>query len=456
MTNYDIQLEMNFSERQNRFRKTVGDGRFSLLIEGPVPGPQIPPQEAVKTLKHLEETVLGITGIDCGLAILDRNSNQEAWSAIEFAAHLDPASRDRHVVYLSGRNKSMKEIDRQLAIAANAGNINVVAVSGILDNSPERSDSGEIFKRLAQHKNFFPGITINPYQYDPWALMAQYSKIPARFATDTPTPGFFVTQMGWDTLKLQSLSWYLLSNSVFVPGFVRLFYLPPERLQYTLNNTDPGIIITKEFRKILEDEYVTGDPQSACPGPLQDFECRRKAFSAAQLRRLKLQAAAARLLGFSGIQLCGADHPQTALLAVQAIKQALEEFKTFEDFLPVYQSELADVEISSLSLSYQLFDRFFHRPYSFDKPPYPRELPDPEVSFWEKLFAKFAPKDALSPRRQGLPTVRLCPKHKSCGPCGGVRVDGKCENGARECVYRKWFRFAAAKDGLFGIEKELY
>ena len=109
---------MNFSERQNRFRKTVGDGRFSLLIEGPVPGPQLPPQEAVKNLKNLEAAVLGITGIDCGLAILDRNSNQEAWSAIEFAAHLDPESRDRHVVYLSGRNKSMKEIDRQLAIEA--------------------------------------------------------------------------------------------------------------------------------------------------------------------------------------------------------------------------------------------------------------------------------------------------------------------------------------------------
>ena len=454
MSNNNIQLEMNFSERQNRFRKTVGDGRFSLLIEGPVPGPQLPPQEAVKNLKNLEAAVLGITGIDCGLAILDRNSNQEAWSAIEFAAHLDPESRDRHVVYLSGRNKSMKEIDRQLAIAANAGNINVVAVSGILDDSPERSDSGEIFKRLAEQKNFFPGITVNPYQYDPWALMAQYAKLPARFAGGTP--GFFVTQIGWDTLKLQSLSWYLLSNSVFVPGFVRLFYLTPERMQHMLTDREPGITVTRELQAILENEYVAGAPQAAGQGTMQEFETRRKAFAAAQFRRLKLQAAAARLLGFSGIQLCGADHPQTAQLAAQAVKQALEEFKTFEDFLPFYQSELADVEISSLSLNYQLFDRFFHRPYSFDKPPHPRELPKPEISFCEKLFAKFAPKDALSPRRQGLPTVRLCPKHKSCGPCGGVRVDGKCENGARECAYRKWFRFAAAKDGLFGIEKELY
>ena len=438
MSNNDIQLEMNFSKRQNRFRKTVGDGRFSLLIEGAVPGPQIPPQEAVKTLKILEETVLGITDMDCGLAILDRNGNQEAWSAIEFAAHLDPDSRDRHVVYLSGRNRNMQEIDRQLAMAANSGNINVVAVSGILDNSPERSDSGEIFKRLNGLDNFFPGITVNPYQYDPWALMAQYSKLPARFIDGQS--GFFVTQIGWDTLKLQSLSWFLLSRSVFVPGFVRLLYLTPERMRYLLENKEPGIIITKEFRTILEKELSISNTQ----------------FAAAQLRRLKLQAAAARLLGFSGIQLCGADHPDTALLAAKTIKQALEEFRTLEDFLPFYQSELADVEISSLSLRYHLFDRFFHRAYSFDTPPQPRELPEPEVSFWEKFLLNFTPKDALSPRRQGLPTVRQCPKNKSCGPCGGVRDDGKCENGSRECVYRKWFRFAAAEDGLFGIEKELF
>jgi hypothetical protein len=36
-----------------------------------------------------------------------------------------------------------------------------------------------------------------------------------------------------------------------------------------------------------------------------------------------------------------------------------------------------------------------------------------------------------------------------------VRHDGKCENNSQECVYRKWFRFAAAKDALNGIEKEM-
>ena len=122
MSSNDIQLEMNFSEKQNRFRKAIEQGEFSLLIESAVPAKQLSSKEAVAELRVLEEAVLEITELKAGLAIPDRNENQEAWSAIEFAAHLPEESRDRHVVYLSGRNRDMKEIDRQLAIAANAGN----------------------------------------------------------------------------------------------------------------------------------------------------------------------------------------------------------------------------------------------------------------------------------------------------------------------------------------------
>ncbi|MBR2871940.1 MAG: methylenetetrahydrofolate reductase C-terminal domain-containing protein [Lentisphaeria bacterium] len=436
MGSNDFQLEMNFSERQNRFRKLVEDGTFSLLIEGPVPGPQMPPQEAVKELKALEEAVLGIDDLSCGLAILDRNGNQEAWSGIEFAAHLSEENRDRHVVYLSGRNRNMKEIDRQLAIAANAGNMNVVAVSGDLDDSPERSDSGKIFKRIAGAKGFFSGVTVNPYQYDPWALMAQYAKIAARLIEDA---GFFVTQIGWDTLKLQSLSWFLLTRALYAPGFVRLLYLTPERMKNLVEMKTPGIIIGKELRETLEKELCYSRTQ----------------FEVAQLKRLKLQAAACKLMGFSGIQLCGTDHPQTAAAAAKVIAQGIREYKTFEEFLEVYRAEAAESEVNSFHLRFQLFDRVLKRPYPFDAPPAPTELPAPAISFSEKLALKFAPKDAFSSRRCGVPTVKMCPKHKSTGPCGGVRDDGRCENSKQECVYRKWFRFAAALDSLTGIEKEL-
>ena len=287
-----------------------------------------------------------------------------------------------------------------------------------------------------EKKNFFSGVTVNPFQYDPWALMAQYSKLAARILCDA---GFFVTQMGWDTLKLQSLSWYLLSRNLYAPGFVRLVYLTPERMKQMLENDSPGIIISKELRRTMENE----------------LKLSRTLFDVAQLTRLEQQAAACRALGFSGIQLCGADQPKIAREAAKCIYKGINSFKNFEEFLECYQSEMAESEVNSFHLRFQLFDRVLKRPYPFDNPPSPSELPDPEVGFWEKIAVRLSRGDAFSKERQHVCTAGKCPKGNTLGPCGGVRHDGKCEDGVQECVYRKWFRFAADEDALTGIEKKM-
>lgn len=436
MGSNDIQLEMNFSEKQNRFRKTVEQGTFSLLIECASSDPKLPGKDALKQLRTLEESVTQIGELPCGLALLDTQNNSEGWSAIEFASQMSEELRDRHVVYLSGANRDMKEIDRQLAIAANANSLNVVAVSGDLgEGNTLHTDSGRIFKRLME-KSFFSAVTVNPYQYDPWALMGQYAKLGARILCNG---GFFVTQVGWDTLKLQSLAWYLLSKDFYAPGFVRLLYLTPERMKHLLEHEQPGIIIGKELRRTMENE----------------LRLPRNLFDVSQLRRLERQAAACKALGFCGIQLAGADHPALALQAAEAVVKGLNEFSSFEEFLECYRADMAESEVNSFHLRFQLFDRVLKRPYPFDDPPRPAELPDPEISFWEKAALLFAPRDAFSARRQKVPTAGECPKHNTMGPCGGVRHDGRCENGTRECAYRKWLRFAAAADALSGIEKEM-
>ena len=436
MSSSDIQLEMNFSEKQNRFRSTVESGAFSLLIESGVSALQLPVKEALKQLSTLEEAVTKIDNIPCGLALLDGQSNPGNWSAIEFAAQLSESLRDRHVVYLSGANRDPGEIDRQLAIAANANSANIVAVSGDLgQNIPVRTDSGRIFKRLMEQA-FFAGVTVNPYQYDPWALLAQYSKLAARILSNG---GFFVTQMGWDTLKLQSLTWYLLSGDLYAPGFARLLFLTPERMKKLLEEDSPGIIIGKELRKTMEHELTLS----------------RKLFDVAQFHRLERQSAACKVLGFSGIQLAGADHPAVAAEAAKAVVKGINAFRNFDEFLECYRSDLAESEVNSFHLRFQMFDRVLKRPYPFDDPPRRAELPDPGISFWEKLKVLFAAKDPFAKRRQGIATAGNCPKHNTMGPCGGVRHDGRCENNCQECAYRKWFRFAAAKDALNGIEKEM-
>ena len=117
MSSNDLQLEMNFSEKQNRFRQIVEKGGFSLLFESAVQGPQLPAKEVVKQLKSLEDEVCAIEKLPCGVAVIDKGENPEGLSAVEFAAQMSEALRDRHVVYLSGVGRDVKEISRQLAIA---------------------------------------------------------------------------------------------------------------------------------------------------------------------------------------------------------------------------------------------------------------------------------------------------------------------------------------------------
>lgn len=139
-------------------------------------------------------------------------------------------------------------------------------------------------------RQFFLGATVNPYQYTPYTLMGQYFKLVKKLNAGA---SFIVTQAGWDMLKLQSLRWYLSGRSLYYPMIARLLLLTPDRVEQILRGEYPGINISPDFRKILDKELHYS---------LNQFE-------AAQYRRLELAAAGCRLLGFSGIQLAGAEVP---------------------------------------------------------------------------------------------------------------------------------------------------
>ena len=126
----DFQLEMNFEQNGNRFQQQLNDGNFVLLIENSSPGRDNDPKASADRLAALEETVLEIKEVHTGLAITDRYANFSAWRAAEYAAGLSPENRDRHVIYISGRDSTADEVKELIQLAANAGLRNVVAVSG--------------------------------------------------------------------------------------------------------------------------------------------------------------------------------------------------------------------------------------------------------------------------------------------------------------------------------------
>ena len=128
---YDgLQLEMNFDPSQNRFHKNLDNGVFMLLFEQHAPSSTTDPAIAGERLKELEYAALGIKDIPSGLAISDRFISPNTLNASSIATTLGTDNRDRHIIFLSGRDATMQDIaDRANFCIAN-GFANIVAVSG--------------------------------------------------------------------------------------------------------------------------------------------------------------------------------------------------------------------------------------------------------------------------------------------------------------------------------------
>lgn len=318
----------------NRFRDSLSNGEFVLLVESSSPSLSNDPIAAGERLAAFEEAVLSVSNVNTALAVTDRYLSLDAWRAVEYANALREENRDRHVIYLSGRNTTGEEL-RQLADAAAKSRLfNVVPVSGncvpgdTLRECRKRvfSESVGVIRNLAERKEpFFLGGTTNPYAYTPFTMMGQYFKLVKKLNAGA---SFVVAQAGWDMLKLQSLRWYFSGRSLFYPMIARLVLLTPNLVEKILAGEYPGINISPDFQKILEKELRYS---------LNQFE-------AAQYRRLELQAAGCRLLGFSGIQLAGAETPGRAKIAAERIGNALREFNSFDSWLEEYNSYLARAE----------------------------------------------------------------------------------------------------------------
>ena len=465
----DMQLEMNFEQSGNRFQRHLEAGKFILLIENSSPGRDNDPQASAERLAALEETVLGINDICTALAITDRYNNFASWRAAEYAAGLSRENRDRHVIYISGGDTSVEETGNLIQLAANAGLRNVVAVSGNkvagegLKETRQRSFTESIATlQMLSQKNFYCGAAVNPYQYTPFSLMGQYYKLEKKFRNGA---SFGVVQAGWDMVKAQSLQWYLRKQDLYVPMIARLIWLTPDKVERILAGEYPGITISKDFQKILNKELRYSNNQ----------------FEAAQLRRLELQAAGFRLLGYSGVQLAGAELPGRAKIAAERIAGALKEFTSFEHWLSEYNSYLARAEMAPFWRSFYLFDRALIRSYPQDAPPEANDLGPVQVSRMEKiryhvrkaLFhhadrqvpeSAFLLKKSIALCRGNcsaclLPQCeyvcpRNCPKGLIDGPCGGVTPLGNCEvNPAQECRHCKIVRLAHWRGTLPELEE---
>ncbi|MBR7144901.1 MAG: methylenetetrahydrofolate reductase C-terminal domain-containing protein [Lentisphaeria bacterium] len=450
----NIQLEMNFNTPSgNRFRRCLDNGVFTVLFEHAAPGMELDDNDAAMRLAELEKIVLASREVPAALALTDRSFSDNARRAVDYATLLPEKNRNSHLIYLSGRNSSPATVQSLIAQAKNSNLANIIAVSGDsrLNEGCRDLKNMEFCESINTlrfiHENttlqdFFAGATVNAHLSSAPALYSAMFKLIKKFNCGAE---FAVTQAGFDMAQLDALRRYLTWRGYHQPLIARLILLTPERVEKIIANALPGITISQDFLMMLEKELRFSASQ----------------FEAAQYRRLELQAAGCKLLGYSGIQIFGADTPSKMHIALERVGRALKEFTNLKCWEEEYKFYIARSDIAPADQHFYLFEDLLQGMPPENSTHALTEFRLPRQSFKSKLgdrarrfFFPDAGQQDAGERRwlkkllagcQSCENCRLpetqfycperCPKRLANGVCGGVRSNGECEVGNMPCVH---------------------
>ena len=468
MIRESIQLEMNFDgTNENRFKQRFDLGEFQMLAELPVPSADTPLADAVRRASDFEYLIHSQEHPKASIAFINESPSGYALDMVQFATELCKYSRDRHVLYLHGRDKTAKDIQETLHHAFSEGFKNFCAVTGAAVRGETAAQTrkhaflesvnllGEI--RRAELPSISAGAVVNPFQYTPESAYAQSFKMFRKLANGAD---YLVSQYGWDMMKLQELIWNLSRREINIPTVARLLFLTPDNAEQLCSGAFHGVHISPDFESLLRAERDHSSAQ----------------FEAAQLRRIQIHAAGARLLGFSAVQIAGITNVALLETVFQKIREAFQEFRTFEDWRTAYREYYDRLDMAPYPNEFYLFDKLLETDLPAEQLSFESGIRPPTGSerFRRKLAgALFANADKLPARERRLTKKLLvscrscdlcrlpltdyvcpetCPKGLANGSCGCNKADNGCELMSAECVYAKRLRIANSRVDYSSLE----
>jgi methylenetetrahydrofolate reductase (NADPH) len=466
------QFKFNFSNTiNNNFKNSLNNGEFNIFFEVNIPEADCNIKTALNRCMPFIKTVEKIEDLNCGLAITNGKKHRKVLNAVDFASELELRDINRHVIFISGRGKNAREVYEAYDASVRIGIKNIVPVTGEYYTEEKAKDiknirffesvrALSILKEHFSDMSIFAGTTINPFKYTPIDLYPQYFNLMKKLKLGA---NYIFTQTGWDLLKLQELRWYLEKRNLYLPTIAKFYFLKPDYIEEVISGKIPGVRISPDFLATLRKEARFGLTQ----------------FMSAQWRKLQLMLAGVKFMGYSGVMIAGLESSTEVNVAQLKIKEAFNEFATFEDWKIAYSEYLARAEMAPYPHRFYMYSNLFEEAYADNAKESYIKVPDCSrkektqyfllKSLWKKK-EKTGKKPFLrnmiykcsncteskcTLQMQFFNCYKKCPKNMVNGPCGDTDADGSCIMTDKECVFGKIFRIASWKKKIDKLEDKI-
>ena len=413
----------------NPLREALTAGRFSYMVEMVA--------SASMAEEKLGEIAAGIAGIPevVGAGITSLAGGSAGHDPVRVAAIAKERGLNPNV-HLTCVSKSPAEVGKFLEDVIALGIENVFAITGDYPKGAPLGtvgfacDSVQLVEtiaelRIARSWPFLISAAVSPFKYTEADCAYQYLKLEKKIAAGAD---FAITQLGFDSRKMQELKRYLDERGLKTPVFGNVYVLPPKAAERMSKGDPPGCWVSPELLARIQEEAKAPDKGLA-----------------ARLERAAQMAAIARGLGFAGAYIGGTHNPDHIRGIIQRAEELaprweeLAEQIAFGEKTGFYMYEGPKPSPKKREWTQPVFDLL--EPANWPspvrklgssvlswvdrRPALAKAMEDAEFAFKKPVFGCQACGNCVLGLMEYVCPM-TCPKNLRNGPCGGT-FNGQCE-----------------------------